>query len=130
IGDGEDEMAVNPDGSINTVVVPSLTNALVNTLYGEATAVPAATPTVVCTLTVPPTGSTFLTQIDASGDNIGLYTVLLNGQTLDVKRTYFGGALNCTFNFSTAGTGLLLAAGDVLEVVAEHNRPNVGDFNA
>lgn len=129
IGDGVDEMAVNPDGSINVNLVPSNTAVDVHETYNEISAVPTSTPTLLVNYTAPSGKLCFLSKIYFSGDNIAKYVVKLNGSNIDTVRTYFGGDLNGISDFSDASRGKLLSVGDLVEVYVEHQRPDVGDFN-
>ena len=66
-------------------------------------------------------------KIEFSGTNIAEYELVINGNTQDKKRTYFGNSLNGIFDFNN---GLIIPAGQTIEVFVIHNRSNVGDFNA
>lgn len=129
IGDGVDEMAVNPDGSINVNITPSNTSARIESFFNEISAVPAATPTTIVTYTAPVGKISFLQKVFVSGENIAKFSVKLNGGVIDVRRTYFGGPFNEDFDFSDASRGLFLTVGDVVLIEVEHTRPQPGDFN-
>lgn len=128
IGDGVEELAINPDGSINTSPVPS-TASLIKSFYNEISAVPTTSPTLVVTYTAPLVGLSFLQKVFVSGENIAKYQVKINGTIIDTTRTYYGGNLDAYFDFSDGSKGVLLAPGDLVEVFVEHERPMVGDFN-
>lgn len=131
IGDGEDELQINPDGSINANPVPSNPDAYrIKSEYNEVIAVPTSSATVVQTFTAPVGVITYLQKIFFSGTNVATYEIKLNGVVLDKKRTYFGAALDGMFDFSDGSRGRLLDEGDVVEVITTHIRPNVGDFNS
>lgn len=141
IGDGTDLLAINVDGSINVVQqdltfandkvdvtgstieileVGNITNA-----YNEITAVASSTLSTILTYNV--TSSTKLLKVDASGENVAEYTVLINAIVVSKKRTYFGNSMNVTFDFER---GLELVATDVIQVKAYHTRPTLSSFNA
>lgn len=130
VGDGVDELAINPDGSLNVNITPSNTTARIESTYGEVSSVPTATPTVLVSYTAPVGKVSFLQKVFVSGENIARYKVKLNGTVIDTKRTYFGASLNEWFDFSDASRGRLLVVGDVVTVEVEHERPMVADFNA
>lgn len=129
IGDGQDELQINPDGSINVNLTPSNTSSTIESAYNEISSVPTNTPTLLVTYTTPLTGITFLQKAFFSGENIAKYQIKINGIVIDTKRTYFGGDLDGSFDFSDASRGRLLVAGDLVEIFVEHYRPVVGDFN-
>ena len=126
IGDGEDELEVNSDGSINTVSVlgPGVSR---KSAFNEISSVPSATLTPVLTYTVPVNTIAKLETINVSGTNIATYTVTINSIVVDKKRTYFGASLNEVFNFDKT---ISLNSGDVVVIAVEHIRPSFGDFNA
>lgn len=128
IGDGVDELEINSDGSINVVVAGSVSAAIEST-YNEVAAVPSATPVTLVTYTAPMGKTSYLHKVFVSGDNIATYKIKINDVTIETVRTYFGGALNASADFSDPGKGKLLTVGDVVTVVVEHQRPFVADFN-
>lgn len=130
IGDGVEEMAINPDGSINAVVVPSTSSALIKSTFNSVSSVPTSVSTLIHSLVVPASPVTFLHKIFVSGQNIATFQVKINSITVDLKRTYFGGSLDLVFDFSNGSSGLKLSTGDLVEVFVEHQRPMVADFNA
>lgn len=130
IGDGVEELEVNPDGSLNVNIVPSNTDTLITTTYNEVASIPGSNLTLIHSYTAPASKLSFLHKIFVSGSNIAKYIIKRNGSVIDQARTYFGGSLNHKFNFSDSSRGLLLNVGDVVTVQVEHFRPEVGDFNA
>lgn len=130
IGDGEDLLVINPDGSININAVPNSTSSLLISTSNEITSVAAETPTNIVTYTAPVDKLSFLHKIFVSGNNTAEYKIKLNGDIIDIRRTYFGNSLNETFDFSGASKGKLLTPGDIINVEVEHSRPYVGNFNA
>lgn len=125
ISDGVNTLEVNPDGSINVNVTDPISGNLVN-YYNEVTAVASGVLTTIQTYTVAVANAS-LQLVDVSGTNIATYTVLLNGNPLIKKVTYFSGEFNEDFSFAS---GLGLVSGDVVTVTVLHNRPTVGDFNS
>lgn len=127
IGDGVDELEINPDGSINVNL--TLPASIVRSTYNEIAALAASTPTLLVSYTAPVGKITYLHRIFVSGDNIAVYKVKLNGTVIETLRTYFGGALNSDADFVEAAKGKTLAVGDVISVEVEHMRPFVAGFN-
>ena len=97
--------------------------------YHEVLSVASGITTTIVAYTVPVGHENVLERISVSGENIALYTVLINGTPVDVQRTYFGGALNTQFQFmSTINYGTVLNAGDIVSVTVLHNRPSLANF--
>jgi hypothetical protein len=126
IGDGQYELRVNSDGSINIAedLPPGSSR---KSLYNEVSSIASAAPTALLTYTVPPLTSAQLETVDVSGSNVATYQILVNGSVVDKRRTYFGNSLNDKFDF---GKFISLSAGDIVVVRVEHTRPSLGDFNA
>lgn len=126
-----DELNINPDGSINVVIAGSGGIENVISSFNAVTSVASATPTLVASYTVPMSKTANMQRIEVSGTNIAAYDIQINTILQARQRTYFGNSLNLVFDFFTESSkGLLLNAGDVIEVYATHNRPNLGDFEA
>lgn len=123
IWDGVDELLVNNDGSINVNVVNAAVNTYVN-VFNEITSIVASSLSTVVSYTAGVSGR--LMSISGSGTNIGTYSVTINGNTKEKRRSMFGGNLNVDFEF---GEGHPLIAGDVVALKVVHERPYVGDFN-
>lgn len=128
IGDGQDILEVNPDGSINVNVVTGSSSNTKN-FYNEVSSVVSSTPTTVVSYTAPVGKVSFLDRVFVSGTNIAAYSVKRKGTVIDKKRSYFGAALNVEFSFFSGEGSLNLDPGDVIIVEVEHFRPNPGDFN-
>ena len=130
IKDGGNVLKVNPDGSINVNITPSVggTNVVRNK-FNSINAVMANMATTLVTYTVP-TGKTSIVQRAAvSGENIAKYTLLINGNPQATLRTYFGGELNGYFEFTTGqDNGLVVTAGDVISIEVIHGRPQLANF--
>lgn len=120
IGDGTDLLNINSDGSIN-VQEPGL---VVNT-YNAISSVASGVLTTLASFTA--TTDSRLRQVTVSGNNIATYEVLVNGNVVSKKRTYFGENLNETFEFEK---GLSFSSGQQVLVRVIHNRPTVGNFEA
>ena len=127
IGDGVDELKVNPDGSIN--VVSSGNSGVVETEFDEINAVASGSEEEVVSFTAPVGKITNLNKIDYSGDNIAKFTVKINGVVEDIQRTYFGNSLNGTFDFGNGFKGLDLIPGDEVKLYVIHSRPSAGSFS-
>lgn len=129
VGDGEETLEINPDGSINVNIVGSDEVGTIINNYNEIIAVPAATPSTIVSYTVPVGKSAVLDKVEYSGSNIGVYEILLNGSPIAKKRTWFNGTLDGEVNFkSSNSSGLPLVANDIISITVTHNRPFVGDF--
>lgn len=122
ISDGTNTLAINPDGSIN-VTVEHLVNSVIS-IFAQVSSVPSSVLTTIVSYTA--VAGDKLKRGVVSGSNIASYDLLLNGSTIDRKRTYFGADLNSDFFFDE---GLDLSAGDVIMIKVIHTRPSVGDFN-
>lgn len=125
ISDGTDLLQVNPDGSINVQLVDDDPNDEIVNPYAEVLNVADGVPTDLLTYTVP--GDVAFAQmirIEASGENIAEYQLLLNGDEIGLKRSWWGGNLNIEFAFfSPKDVGYKLAAGDVILLRVTHYRP-------
>lgn len=132
IGDGTNRLKINPDGSV-TVVVESgapTTNAIVKNAYSEVTSVGSGITTTVITYTVPVSNTAVLERVTISGENIALFTLKVNGTTVDVFRTYYLN-LNGIFNFLTGNSnGYTLNTGDVVTVSVLHTQSSVANFES
>jgi hypothetical protein len=131
VSDGGHQLAINSDGSINAnIVVSPLPDTYVS-IFSDVTLVPASVLTTVNSYVIPVGKSGSLTKVDVSGTNVALYTVLVNGTTIDQRYTYFGAALNERFEFSANGQGgYPVVSGDTIAVKVIHLRPFTGDFGA
>lgn len=99
--------------------------------FNQVSAVPSGVLTQIVSYTVPALQQNVLERVSVSGENIALYTVLINGTPVDMQRTYFGGALNTQFDFTSSGNlGTVLSSGDVVSVTVLHNRPDAADFES
>lgn len=129
----KDPLKVNQDGSLNVNIVPSTSTSdnVVRNLYGEANAVPSGELVTITSYMVPPGKATLLQKVQCSGENLGKFQILVNGTAIGTQRTYFGGDLNCQFDFTTGQeNGLVLSSGTTVSVTILHNRPYLGDFEA
>lgn len=129
IGDGQDELAVNSDGSINVIVQNSLSSANVINVFDEVGAVPAAVQTTILTYVVPGGQTLKLKQIEVGGENIAEYEVIIGGNVEARKRTWFSGPFTQVFNFK-ANALLEISSGTVILVKVLHNRPTMAKFEA
>lgn len=130
--DDGDELEINPDGSINVNIINSTGSNVVKNTYAEASAAVAGVETTIATYVVPLilTGA-LLQRVSVSGENVGRYRVFVNGTVIDTRRTYYGGAFNEYFEFSTSSAdGHGLYPGDTVVVKILHDRPFVGNFQS
>lgn len=126
IGDGTDLLQINPDGSLNVVIGEAPDESIVNE-FAETAPIAANAITTILTYAVPAGKELFLSRIDVGGGNIGTYEVFIDGDLIARKRTYFGGNLNETFDFSVSSRrGLPVETGEIITVTVVHDRP----FNA
>lgn len=127
IGDGSGNfLSINPDGSINFTPV-SYTTQNTKNFYNSIAAVPANTLSTIVSYTVPSGKKAILQIANASGENISKYHILLNGNILQTKRSYFGGDLNIEFKFQQ---GFNLKSNDIVEIETIHTRPSTSNFEA
>jgi hypothetical protein len=130
IGDGADEMGVNPDGSINVVILGGATTTSGLTyVYSEVLAIPSSVETDVLTVTVPPLGQKRFQKVEVSGTNVAEVRLKINSIVISKKRIWHT-KFNVEFDFENFANGLNLLAGDVLKISIIHTRPMAGDFNA
>ena len=86
IGDGSNTLTVNPDGSINVNTPSDLTLENLNYYYNQISSVPSGAETAI--ITIPATTQNLnIVKIDATGDNIGIFILKLNGTTIMTKRS-------------------------------------------
>lgn len=123
ISDGVNTLGINSDGSINVNITSNI-NVPIN-VFNEITNLESNNESTIVSYTA--SVNCFVSQISVSGDNIATYRVLINGDTVDKARTYFGAAFNHCFDFKD---GILLTAGQTVRVNVVHDRPDLGSFNA
>lgn len=130
IGDNEDELAINPDGSINVNVVnTSVVPEVVRTELNEISAVVKDVATLLGTFTAQLGKKTYLQMVEYGGSNIAKFWITINDTKKRVGRTYFGGSLNGNFNFyAYSENGLELKPNDVVKIYVEHYRPSSAEF--
>lgn len=131
IGNGSGQkLAINSDGSINVVLENEAPtgSSVVRSVYNEVLAVASGTTTQINTYTVPVAKTAVLEKITVSGENIALFTVQLNGTTIDALRTGYI-TLNGTFDFLTGNSdGYTLVTGDIVTVQTLQMRPSVSNY--
>lgn len=123
----------NTNGSLNVVVIPSTDTSVnvVRNIFGSVPNVVANLTTTIVTYVVPTGKAAILQKSVASGENIGVFTLAINGLTQSILRTHFSSGYNVTFDFLTGqDNGLVLADGDTVTVTILHNRPFTGNFDA
>jgi len=116
-------LSPNADGSINVNVVNSTSTAFLFR-FGEVSSVASTVLTNILLYTA--VNNCILQRILVSGTNISKYEVLVNGNIVARKYTYFGN-LNETFDLSS---GVAVLAGQQIVVRTVHSRPDTADFNA
>lgn len=101
----------------------------VNTyVFNEISSVPSGSETTIASYTVPAGKTASLHLCETSGTNIGTFNLYLGTTLINRKRTYFGGELNATMEFTNKG--YQLTAGQTITLKVIHNRPSPGDFEA
>ena len=117
-------------GDALKVVEGPITGQTEKVIYNEVTSVANSVQTQVAFYTVPVSKTAVLRRVSVSGDNFARFDVLLNGNPIDTKRTWFSD-FNANFEFiASANSGLTLNASDVISVQVLHTRPFVGSFEA
>ena len=119
---GGDFLEINPDGSVNVTIVGG--SETLTSQYSEVLGIVSGITTLIGSYTA--VSGDKLQKIEFSGTNIAEYELVIDGVTQDKKRTYFGNSLNGTFDFNQ---GLVITAGQEIEVYVVHTRPDLGDFN-
>lgn len=121
IGDGEHVLNINPDGSIN--VNTGTVSSIVRTVFDEASVVAGVTEVVLeWTASV----DCKLQKIAYSGENCAEWTLIVDGNTVDKARTWFGN-FNGSFDFLS---GIDVFAGQKVEVSVFNFRQSEANFNA
>lgn len=130
ISDGTDTLAVNADGSLNVSLSGSL--ASVDTVitglneyeYNEEIGVAIGATVTAVTYTF---GANYkLRKINCTGDNLAIWTVVLDGDDIDKRRSNFTN-LNCDFDYET---GITMPSGSTLEVKVTNSGNSIGEFSA
>lgn len=107
-----------------TVKVEFAQSGVVTNLFNQITNVASGSPTNIISYTVP-VGRTFkIDNIQASGNNRAKYTVEINSVDESIKRTY-----QPIFNVDFSFYGLELVAGDIVNLIVEHNRTAINEFD-
>lgn len=130
VGDGVEELAVNPDGSINVNIVDSvIIPEVVVPTFASITGVLKDVVTTIVSYTAPIGKKTFLQMVEYGGGNTGKFWVEINNVAQRTGRTYFGGQLKDVFDYDAySENGLELTPGDIVKLQVEHYRPASGDF--
>ena len=117
IGDGQDELEINPDGSLPVSVLTK--SGLV--VFGDALSVPANVETEIVSLSQ----ESFVSGISLGGDNMAEYTIKKNGNVIMREKTFW-----CEFTKHLRLFDYKLNQGDTLKIFVEHYRPTLGNFYA
>jgi hypothetical protein len=121
IGDGTDELEINPDGSINVALA-----GIPVSEFDEANAVVSGALERVVSYVVP-VGYSFALQIaEFDGDNIAKYELQVNGSVIARKHTWFSGGLSGEFVFNGS---YRVSAGSTVRIMVTHSRPDPGQFS-
>jgi hypothetical protein len=129
VSDGSYVLSISDGINLIKGIYPSLIKAVpygnTNLQFAEVASVAASTPTDVISFTA--SANTRLVTASVSGNNVAMYTLLINGVVKGRKYTSFGASLNTEFKLNT---GLSVVSGDIVKIQVYHTRPFVGDFNA
>lgn len=129
VNDGSSNLSISDGTDLIKGIFPTTIKAIpwgsIEPVYAEITSIASGVTSDVLSFNA--VSNTRAVIIAASGSNIAIYTIKLNGTVIDKAYTNFGSSLSTQFDFST---GLSLTSGDVLKVQVLHNRPYLGDFNA
>lgn len=70
-----------------------------------------------------------LTSVEVDCENVARFKVLVDGEVIAEKGTYFGGDLSTVFNFSVGDkVGLEVESGKEIQVKGVHRRPDAAKF--
>lgn len=132
VGDGVEELSINPDGSINVNIVnTSVTPEAVKNIFNKITSIADNIRTSIVSHTAAIGKQTYLQRINVNGNNTACYEVEIGGSIIDEGCTYFGGPLREQFDFDGySENGLIISPGTKVEVFVEHCRDEVGDFSS
>ena len=126
VGDGQHELDVNSDGSINVDIQPYDSNV---NIYNENSNVATNSEQVIVAYSVPAETHGQLFRVEFSGNQIAKYTVYVNGNKKASKRTHHGSGLSGEFCFySGISNGIAVSGGDQIQLKAIHSRPDIGSF--
>ncbi len=100
--------------------------------FDTATSVPASAETDVLSYAVPAGKTLSIKHAHGSGNLYAIWRLKVDSVIKAVRRASDGGGLNAAFDFSDDSNsgGVLAAAGQVVSLTVEHNRPWAGDFEA
>lgn len=118
IGDGTNIVSVNADGALSV----EFNESEVLFEYDSAS-VGISSTVVILTKTFNQTKK--IKSAILSGDNLGKYTIYLNGNEISKLRTTWD-----NYNLEVALNDLKVINGDVLQVEVTNNNSSVADFNA
>lgn len=132
IGDGTEELAINPDGSLNVNIVnTSVIPEIVKNIFNKITNIDDLLRTSVVSHTTAVGKETYLQIVHVNGNNTADYELEIDGEVIDEITTYFGSRLDGNFEFNAySENGLLLPEGINVEIFVTHYRPFQGDFSS
>ena len=93
--------------------------------FNEVSSIASAASATVLTYTIPIGQSLTINGVNVSGENIAVYTILIDSVVFDKVRTYFPN-YNASFNIDN----LTATAGQIIQIEVENFRPTTADFNA
>lgn len=115
--------------SAGSVVFPTSFGSTATNVYAQISSVPNGSLTNVLTYVVPVGKTFFLQMMEAGGDNIGHYTLEVNGSVIGTARTWFNGPFIERLRFDGIGNvGLPVAEGIIIRIKVIHYRPVAGTF--
>lgn len=118
IGDGTNLVSVSADGALSV----EINGPAVEFEYDSATVAASATSTILSKTFV---GDQKLKSVLLSGDNLGKYTIYLNGNEISKQRTTW-----TNYNVEVLLNDLKVLNGNTLEVEVINNNTSIADFNA
>lgn len=132
IVEGGNTMKVNADGSINVIVEPiPSTSLLTVSKYNELVGLAGGSTSFIVTYTVPVSKQAIFQRSSFSGENIARYDLFVNGVIQDTARTAYGGDYTGEFNWTSGNdSGVILNAGDTIQVQVYNFRPSSASFEA
>lgn len=123
--------SVMVEGPIDVIVVdPDISGPYtVQNIFSQALAVAGGSTQTVVSYTVPSGYKSFLVRAQFGGQNIATYSLLKNSATFDMRRTYYGGGLSQSLEYTCPPrAGYQLNAGDTIAIQVNNFESSVADF--
>jgi hypothetical protein len=121
IGDGTDELEINPDGSINVALA-----GVPISEFDEANAVVSGIETRIVSYIVPVGYALSVQLAEFDGSNVARYELQVDGTTIARKHTWFSGGLHGEFLYNGS---YRVSAGSTIRLMVLHSRPDPGQFS-